>query len=86
MEEQMLNEAKEQVVTGFEKFSSGSGVNTQVSQKNETLTVFATARMQICQRTDGQTIRPLMALDHGRGLLFRCHPPSQNHPLHVLCG
>ena len=33
MEEQMLNEAKEQVVTGFEKFSSGSGVNTQVSNK-----------------------------------------------------
>ena len=31
MEDAMVTEAKEQVITGFEKFSSGAGVNTQVS-------------------------------------------------------
>ena len=47
MEEQMLNEAKEQVVTGFEKFSSGSGVNTQVSKMKRQLTILLGC-MQVC--------------------------------------
>ena len=84
MEELMLNEAKEQVVTGFEKFSSGAGVNTQVSnerlsadflkrRRTDILHLFFLLHldgMQVRKGIDGQAVWSCVARYHGRRFLI----------------
>ena len=69
------NEAKLHITNGIEKASSSTGVDIKVSSLAQlklmiltTRLFLSTASLQTSQRADGQTIRTLIPLCHGRGI------------------
>ena len=93
MDDFMKTEAKDIISTAIEKASGATGINIEVSSPSHyhepsphtsRWLTHAIVCMQIREGLDGPSIRSLLALRHGGGLLLRDHTPGKDHPLHVL--
>ena len=93
MDDFMKTEAKDIISTAIEKASGATGINIEVSSPSHyhepsphtsRWLTHAIVCLQIREGLDGPSIRSLLALRHGGGLLLRDHTPGKDHPLHVL--
>ena len=87
MDPEVLSEARDFVTGWIDKAGAdGNGINMEVSWTTRSKKLAVTDGLQGNQRRDGQTIRSLLALRHGRRFLLRGYSPSQVNPVHVLRG
>ena len=89
MDDFMKAEAKDTISTAIEKASGATGINVEVriisSIFHVFLFLFDIVCMQVRERPDGPSIRALLALCHGRGILVRSNAPGEDNFIYVLC-
>ena len=83
MDDLMKTEAKEIITSAVEKASGAGGVNVEVTLLS--YNIFCIGCLQNRKRGYGPSVRSLLALRYGRGLLLRSDSSGQDHPVYVLC-